>query len=267
MKKIIFAICMICSGAAFAANEESVTSREYVDAGLSAKQDTLTTTGTGAMIFDSSETDGLGQKPVYNPDGDYASQQDALVTASTANAAVQNAIAAEFVCISWKNDDPNDECLLVQIRNRVNPTRNLFDVSQIPSYQNTINTTKLINNGDGSITVTDTIGNSGIGTMKKLSALAPGLVPGNTYTLSFKKTGCTGGSNLIHMGAPARTAWVNGVKKTITQDMLDSGVSFYACYNGVTPSTATIYDIQIEEGAVATPYVPYGNTYLPTGNQ
>ncbi|MBO7508972.1 MAG: hypothetical protein J6T57_01705 [Alphaproteobacteria bacterium] len=114
MKKIIFAICMLCTGVAFAANEESVTSREYVDAGLSTKQDTLTTTGTGAMTFDSSESDGLGQKPIYNPNGDYATQQNALVTASTANAGVQNAVATEFECIKW---DPNDRtvCWLVQI--------------------------------------------------------------------------------------------------------------------------------------------------------
>ncbi|MBO7509181.1 MAG: hypothetical protein J6T57_02815, partial [Alphaproteobacteria bacterium] len=130
MKKIIFAICMVCSGAAFALNEESVTSREYVDAGLGAKQDTLTTTGTGAMTFDSSETDGVGQKPIYNPNGDYAAQADALVTAGVSNAAIQNAIAAEFVCIAWKNDDPNDECLLVQIKNAVNRSKNLFDVTK-----------------------------------------------------------------------------------------------------------------------------------------
>ncbi|MBO7509365.1 MAG: hypothetical protein J6T57_03775 [Alphaproteobacteria bacterium] len=117
MKKVIFAICMACTFGAFAANEESVTSREYVDAGLGAKQDTLTTTGAGVMTFDSTQTDGIGQKPIYNPNGDYVAQADALVTASTANIAIQNAIAAEFVCIAWKNDDPNDECLLVQIKN------------------------------------------------------------------------------------------------------------------------------------------------------
>ncbi|MBO7508931.1 MAG: hypothetical protein J6T57_01490 [Alphaproteobacteria bacterium] len=265
MKKIIFAICVLCAGAAFAENEESITSREYVDAGLASVQSTLTTTGTGAMTFDSSETDGIGQKPIYNPSGDYATQQDALVTASTADAAVQNAIAAEFVCIAWKNDDPNDECLLVQIKNRTNPTKNLFDVSQVPSYQNTTDTRKAINNGDGSITVTDMIGNTAISSKKKLSELAPGLVLGNTYKLTFKKTGCVG-YNYIFMGSPERTTWNNGANRTITQNMLDSPVSFYACYNGVTPSTATIYDIQIEEGTVATPYVPYGNTYLPTGN-
>ncbi|MBO7509174.1 MAG: hypothetical protein J6T57_02775 [Alphaproteobacteria bacterium] len=112
MKKVIFVICMLCGGA-FAANEGLITSRAYVDAGLAATQSTITN-GTGVMTHDSTQTDGVGQKPIYNPLGDYATQSNALVTASTANAAVQNAIAAEFECIEW---DPNDntKCWLVKI--------------------------------------------------------------------------------------------------------------------------------------------------------
>ena len=118
MKKIIFAIYMLCTMGAFAANEESVTSREYVDAGLAATQDSITTTGTGVMTYDSAQDSGIGQKQIYDSTGDYTTQQDALVTASTANAAVQNAIAAEFECIEW---DPNDntKCWLVQIKSKL----------------------------------------------------------------------------------------------------------------------------------------------------
>ncbi|MBO7509281.1 MAG: hypothetical protein J6T57_03340 [Alphaproteobacteria bacterium] len=263
MKKVIFAICMLCTGAAFAANEESITSREYVDAGLGTKQDTLTTTGTGAMTFDSSETDGIGQKAIYNPNGDYATQQDALVSASTANAAVQNAIAAEFVCIAWKNNDPNDECLLVQIQNRTTPTKNLFDISKIPTRISTTSTS-IINNGDGSITVTTVSNNSAVTTDRKLSQLAPELVAGRTYTLSFKTTGTDKYALLYcYDDTSNHTTWGTGRSKVITADLLDCYVFFYA--SGVN-TTATISDIQIEEGTTATPYVPYGNTYMPTGN-
>ncbi|MBO7508862.1 MAG: hypothetical protein J6T57_01110 [Alphaproteobacteria bacterium] len=118
MKKVLFVICILCTGVAFAANEESITSREYVDAGIAAKQDTLTTTGTNTvMTYDSSQSTGLGQKAIYDPSGDYVSQQDSLVTTATVNAAVQNAINGEFMCTAWENDDPNGECLLVTIRN------------------------------------------------------------------------------------------------------------------------------------------------------
>ncbi|MBO7509324.1 MAG: hypothetical protein J6T57_03560 [Alphaproteobacteria bacterium] len=111
---IVFGI-LLCAFDSYAENESAVTSREYVDAGISGKQDTLTTTGTNTvMTYDSSQSTGLGQKAIYDPSGDYVSQQDSLVTTATANAAVQNAINGEFECYEYNPNDPND-CWLVTI--------------------------------------------------------------------------------------------------------------------------------------------------------
>ena len=61
MKKIIFAICMLCTFGAFATNEEMATSREYVDAELTTMQPAIPATDTGVMTYDSTESTGIGQ--------------------------------------------------------------------------------------------------------------------------------------------------------------------------------------------------------------
>ena len=269
MKKIIIAIMLFCATDAYAENDNASTSKEYVDAAIADKQPTVPAAGANnVMTYDSSATNGIGTKGVYDATGDYASQQNALVTAATANAAVQLAINGEFVCHEWNPND-NTDCWLWRIKDPVAPSRNLFDVSKIESLSLPGTTTRLVNNGDGTLTVTDTLANSAITTKTSLGVVAPGLIPGNTYTLSFDTTGC--GKNIVirNSSGSTRREWRSGTSVTITQDLLASDVYvyFYACYNGETPSTAIISNIQIEPGTVATPYQPYGeNTYLPAGN-
>ncbi|MBO7509152.1 MAG: hypothetical protein J6T57_02665 [Alphaproteobacteria bacterium] len=264
MKKIIFVVCMLCTSAAFAANEESVTSREYVDAGLAATQSTLTTTGTGAMTFDSSETDGIGQKPIYNPNGDYAAQQDALVSASTANAAVQNAIAAEFVCIAWKNDDPNDECLLVQIKN----------TTPRPSGKNLLDPSFMDNSTYDSLNIYGASFNAG--------RILP-TVGGKTYTLSatavytgtyyyYIKGLHPDGTSFIpqggqYMWACSVSECNNGGEREKTFTFTAESDAVYVVYFANTPSkrNLTLTEYQMEEGTTATAYEPYQNLYLPAG--
>ena len=263
MKKIIIATTLaLCAFGVRAENEPAATSKEYVDAELATKQPTVPAAGENVvMTFDSTATDGIGTKNIYDPSGSYAAQQDALVTAATANAAVQMAINGEFVCHEYSTIDPTD-CWLWKIKEPVSPSRNLFDISKV---QGPSRSGSLVNNGDGSITVTDAIGNSAICNPDiKLSDMAPELVAGGTYTLSLDSTGR---SRSIYIWGSVKEYWKNGASKTITQDWLDAYVCFYANYNGVTPSTATISNIQIEEGTVATPYQPYGqNTFLPQTN-
>ncbi|MBO7508894.1 MAG: hypothetical protein J6T57_01270 [Alphaproteobacteria bacterium] len=269
MKKVIFAICMLCAGAAFAANEESVTSREYVDAGLAAIQSTLTTTGTGAMTFDSSETDGLGQKPIYNPNGDYASQQNALVTASTANAAVQMAINGEFECIEW---DPNDNtvCWLVRLK-QYSPSKNLFDFENAQIFHGSqgAELTK-VENGY-------TITRPQNGTARHIAMMEVGNTDnflGKTITISAKVTGghCTlylyqttaNGEGILVYGQHS-TYGTTPQRFTVTVNQKYADKLAIDIYIQSHVTTCTISDIMVEEGSIATAYEPYGHLYLPTG--
>lgn len=252
-KKFIFAImCVVSIATAYAENEPAATSKEYVDAELATKQPTIPAEGANVvMTFDSNATDGIGTKNIYDPSGSYATQQNALVTAATANAAVQMAINGEFVCHEWNPDDSTD-CWLWDIKQPVAPSRNLFDVSKVP----TIN--RIVNNGDGSIRVTA----NGTSTGKTLLQLAPDLVAGQTYTLCFKTTSVRDFIAILYDSH--QYIWRNNTSKTITSNMLKGKVFFYS-YD--SQETATISNIQIEEGTVATPYQPYGqNTFLPQTN-
>ena len=263
MRKIfIFVICIFVGFSNVAIGENILTTQSFVDSAVAQKQDKIPANNGTTQILMNTGTDGsVGTKNIYDSTGSYAEQTDALITAEQFNTAVQNAIDTEFVCISWVNDDPNDECLLVDIRGAA-PKRspNLFDVSQIPERFVSGNTL-LVNNGDGSITVTPSLTNSAVTSGKRLSQLAPEIVPGKTYTLSFNTTGTY---RYIYLEAPAKIVWYLGGRKTITQDMLDSNVDFYGSHPDLTPQT--ISNIQIEEGTVATPYQPYGNIYMPSGN-
>lgn len=110
MKKIIIVImCVFGIATAYAANENAATSKEYVDTELVTKQPTIPAEGANVvMIFDSTADNGIGTKNIYDESASYASQQDALVTAGTANAAVQMAINGEFECILYDPDNPTD---------------------------------------------------------------------------------------------------------------------------------------------------------------
>ncbi len=127
MKKVLFAIiCLFCVCGARAANENAATSKEYVDTELATKQPTIPAAGDNVvMTFDSNATDGIGTKNIYDPSGDYASQTDALVTAATANAAVQMAINGEFYCKEWSTIVEND-CWLWGIKSELHNSPNLL---------------------------------------------------------------------------------------------------------------------------------------------
>ena len=265
MRKILISIigvATICS--AFAAGENIATSKAFVDAGVAQKQDAIpANNGTAAVLTNTGTPGSVGTKNIYDSNASYSDQTDSLVTADDFNTAVQNAIDTEFECIAWR--DPNDhtsDCMLVQIRGITeNQSKNLFDINQIPARVISSGGRVLVNNGDGTLTVQPVSGNSAVSTELKLSQLAPDLVIGKTYTLNFNTTGT---SKYIYLADPVRSSWFLGTSKTITQDMLDAIVSFYGSYPDLTPQT--ISNIQIEEGTVATEYVPYGNVYMPSGD-
>ncbi len=130
MKKFIFAImCVVGIATAYAENENAATSKEYVDTELATKQPTIPAEGANVvMTFDSTATDGIGTKNIYDPSGSYMNQQNALVTAATANSAVQMAINGEFICTEYSTIDPTD-CWLWGIKTQEN-----FSGSLPPDY-------------------------------------------------------------------------------------------------------------------------------------
>lgn len=109
MKKLAICLMIVCAFGARAENEPAATSKEYVDTELATKQPIIPAEGNNVvMTFDSSATDGIGTKQVYDESASYTEQQDALVTAQTANAAVQMAINGEFYCKEWSTIVEND---------------------------------------------------------------------------------------------------------------------------------------------------------------
>jgi len=268
MRKFLLSIiCVFAVFSAFGAGENVPTSKSYIDSVLVDKQDTIErTTGNNQALTNTGTAGGYGTKDIYDSAASYAEQTDALIDAATMNAAVQNAINAEFVCISWVDDDPSKDCLLMEIRSATERrSPNLFDISKIPAQVTTVNT-EIINNGDGSIFVASLVegGNSAIATRKTLKELAPDLVPNKTYILSFNTTGKMS-DTLFHCYGHTNDnwRWASGQSKNITENMLDCMMFFYASGSN---TSANISNIQITEGTTVQPYQPYGNIYLPAGN-
>jgi len=118
MKKFLFILFGVFAfSGAFAAGENIPTSKSYVDSKLGDKQDIIPANGGAPRVLTNTGTAGeYGTKGIYDANGDYSAQQNALVDAQTMNAGVQNAIDSEFQCIEWL--DPNDhssDCLLFNI--------------------------------------------------------------------------------------------------------------------------------------------------------
>lgn len=128
--------------------------------------------------------------------------------------------------------------------------KNLFDVSKITTKENP-NGTGIVNNGDGTLTVTNSAGNSGVQSDQKLSDVCPSLQAGEIYVLSASSSATSG--KKIYLSGVNRP-WNFGSSKAITQEMLDSYVTFYADSGG---NTDTVSNIQIEKGSTATAYEPY----------
>lgn len=136
---------------------------------------------------------------------------------------------------------PVDHNARVKVRGK-----NLFDISKIT------NTNNITNNGDGTLAVNTYYCRSN----QKLRDVCPALRVGDVATLSL--TTPSGHSKYIYLSALG-TTWNVGTSITLTDDILDSYVVFY----GYTESeqgnetSAVISNIQIENGDVATEYVPY----------
>ena len=120
--------------------------------------------------------------------------------------------------------------------------KNLFNISKIESTEH------ITNNGNGSLTITTEPTSNGVSPYKTLRELCEGITPG-TYTLNAESTGS---EKWVY--AAGLDGWYYGTSKTLTDEILDSPLYFYA--SGVE-TTATISNIQLELGSTPTPYEPY----------
>ena len=90
----------------------AVTSKSYVDSAVAPLQNEIPAVNTDTVLINTGVAGEISTKKIYNSTQSFGTQTDALVTAETFNAAVQNAIDNEFVCI----ESIPEGCLLYQIR-------------------------------------------------------------------------------------------------------------------------------------------------------
>lgn len=128
--------------------------------------------------------------------------------------------------------------------------KNLLDISKQPDFQS--GPRSIVNNGDGSITVTlDANTSAGNITLRDLIGE---VALGKICTLSANTTGS---NKYIYLYGINET-WRFGAAKMVTKEALDSIVLWYA--SGAN-TTATISNIQVELGSTVTDYEPFGKTY------
>lgn len=117
---------------------------------------------------------------------------------------------------------------------------NLFNVSGIDSING------IVNNGDGTISITTPSGSSAVSTGKTLSELCPGITPG----IYFLQAESTGKDKYIYLGK----IWHFGTSMELTEDDLGVPVNLYA--SGID-TNATVSDIMLNIGSAPLPYEPY----------
>ena len=129
--------------------------------------------------------------------------------------------------------------------------KNLFDISKVLT-----NGTALVNNGNGTLTVTTPSNNSQVvaSEPRKLKDYCPNLQVGDSVYLTANSTGT---NKYIYLATTAQV-WTFGTQRTITQNDLDSTVGWYA--SGVS-TTATISEIMISTSG--GDYEPYTNGASP----
>lgn len=129
--------------------------------------------------------------------------------------------------------------------------KNLFDINKLSN--NTNGTSSLKNNSDGSITVTVGASSNNAKTKETLGEII-GMVPTDlNYVYSCKSTGTF---TNIYLPASNRN-WNFNTAIKLTLDDLNTYFCLYA--SGIN-STATISDIQVEQGKTPSEFEPYQGT-------
>ena len=255
MRKILLLfVAIFFGGVALATDYDTLTSKKYVDDAVAEKQDALTINTPNTVMVYTNRPGTVGQKGIYDPTGAYETQTSSLVTAGTANTAIQNAIDSEFVCA-------NSDCSLLRIGPAAYTGKNLFDknnLTRIPGYfpdsnsqwtyaalgysiripcqPNTTYTARYTGNSTQAVlsfasTWSDDVPTSGQGSVGVTSSTRQ-----NSPTINTPITLTTG----------ANDKWL------------------IVAYNVAEPQNSDMAEhLQIEQGSTATAYEPYVGPYLP----
>ena len=258
MKRIIIAFLLILNiGIAYAA-DKTITSLSYVTNQLATKQDKIPAVDTNTVITHTGTSGSIGEKGIYDSTGNYAEQQTSLVTAGDANTGINNALENEFVCV---DEDTDGTCLIWQINNTVNPSKNLFNKDDSRMRNCWFNySSAYIGRNFFSSTCTDPGGSW------YTSAPIP-IEPNKTYTASNYSKAPNRGSNPSFLYLDSDFIILDGFKngERTTRAFTvpnNSNIKYVVIplYGG------QLGEAQFEEGSTATSYQPYGNTYIPSGN-
>ncbi len=269
MKKFFVCfICALCMCSVFAAGENVATSKAFVDTAVAQKQDKISAnSGTAQVLTNTGEQGTVGTKDIYDSSTSYANQTDALVTAGDMNAAVQNAIEAEFYCIKWVDDDPTKDCLLVQIRNV--PGKNLFDSNwflAVPGWteSNGVYTGSIWKANqfyylyDGGFPFQNTFKpNTSYTLSYDMSAIANNTLDRGAIFFLYTNGSYDEAVPRVSAGESKHVVYTSNPNKTIK--------TLFISYGTGDGGIISLSNIQLEEGTTATPYEPYG-VYMPSGN-
>ena len=255
MKKVFIIICMLFVGLANADNV--ITSKEYVDTAGATLQPQVPAKNTNTVLtYPAAGTETPGEKAIYDSNESMAGQSKNLVTAGQFNTALQNALDTEFVCVS-RNEQG---CLLYEIRAAYHKSRNLFNKDDIDPRWCWIDVQDHIGQN---ISTTVCINSSGnFGHSNPIS-----ITPNVTYTVSNHVPAGLG-ANPSFLFLDENLVVLDGFKN-LNRNLITFTVPNNASikYLVIPIHRDALDTAQLEEGSVATPYVPYGNIYLPQGNE
>jgi len=259
MKRIIVAFLLVLNIGIADAADKTITSKTYVDNQIATKQDKIPAVDTKTVITHTGTAGEIGEKGIYDSNGNYAEQQTSLVTAGDANTGINNALANEFVCIE---EDTDGTCLIWKINNTVNPSKNLFNKDApelIMGRWFSYDASKI---GQNFYSVNDKISSS-----EQFISAPIAVEPNHTYTISNYKDPRCSMANPSFVFLDENFIIVDGFKNN-SQVLRTFTVPNNASIKYViTPGHVSMLDtVQLEEGSTATSYQPYGNTYIPSGN-
>ena len=118
MKKVLSVlVCVLLTIPAWATGDATPTSKGYVDAQMDTLQDNLPGAVANTVVTTTATAGETGTKAIYDASGNYAEQQNALVTAEDANTAIQMAIQGELVCREY--DPTGQYCYVYDVRHAI----------------------------------------------------------------------------------------------------------------------------------------------------
>ena len=259
MKKFLFILLgVFVFAGAFAAGENVPTSKGYVDSKLGEKQDIIPANdGVTQVLTNTGVAGEYGTKGIYDANGEYAAQQNNLVDAAAMNAGVQNAIDSEFQCIEY---DDHGDCLLMDVFGQTERrSPNLFNKDD----------PRIIRekwfNFDTSKIGTNFYSQSKVDASREFISEPIAVQPNTTYTLSNHNSVPTS-TNPSVVFLDENFVIIDGFKNQMRTKITFTVPNDNRIKYVILPGYIEQMDVmQFEIGTVTTPYVPYGNLYLPNG--